>query len=97
MASISPERERELIDLVGDPAMVATELTKFREAAKALSSDQPRFIEAYPQQWVAVWDTGQVLASESLDELLREVDDRGIQREHAIVRFIDRSERTLFL
>jgi hypothetical protein len=44
-----------------------------------------------------VYGRGDVIASESLDELLNALDREGISREHAIVRFIDRSERTLFL
>jgi hypothetical protein len=97
MAVVSEARAQQLRELVGDPSQVAHDLARFREAARALSSDQPRFIEEYPQKWVAVLANKEVLASDSLDALLKELDEKGVSREHAIVRFIDRNERTLFL
>jgi hypothetical protein len=93
----SEQRAAELRALIGEPATIARELDAFRTAAKKLSSDQPRFIEEYPQKWVAVCDTTKVVAADSLDDLLKQLDSEGISREHVIVRFIDRAERTLFL
>lgn len=97
MGHVSEARAEELRALVGDPAEVAGDLARFSEAAQALSSDRPRFIEKYPQKWVAVRSTDEVLAAETLDDLLKDLDDRGIPRSQAVVRFIARSERTLFL
>jgi hypothetical protein len=97
MATVSRARAQQLRQLIGDPSEVAQDLAKFREAATALSSAHPRFIEKYPQKWVAVLANKKVIASDSLDVLLGQLDEKGISREHVIVRFIDRSDRTLFL
>lgn len=95
-ATASPKRAAQIRQLLGDPEHEATELERFRRVAKTLSEDHPRFIDEYPQKWVAVAD-GTVVTADTLDELLAEVDRRAIPRERLMVRFIDRDERVLVL
>jgi len=92
----SPERSAELLELIGDPSEVASDLAKFHEAALALSSNHPRFIDDYPQKWVAVCGA-RVLAADNLDDLLEEVDEQALPRETTVVRFIEQSSRVLTL
>ncbi len=88
--------EAELLKLVGDPAEVAEGLARSRAAASALSADHPRFIDRYKGQWVALHDH-EVLAANTLEDLLSQLDGEGISREHVIVRYIERDERVLIL
>ena len=37
-----------------DPQQIINELESFRESVRCLSSNEPRFIEEYPEQWVAI-------------------------------------------
>jgi hypothetical protein len=93
---LTAEREEEIRRMVGDPKLVAGDLRRFEKAAAVFSSDHPRLIEQYPQQWVAVYD-GEMLAARSIEDLYHELEERGIAREHAIIRFVDRTERVLIL
>lgn len=86
-----------LLALVGDLKVVDVELRRFRKAAQALSSRHPRLIDQYPKQWIAVY-RGRVRASgRTFRSVLAQVDKKGIPREHVIVRFIDKSKRTMIL
>lgn len=82
---------------LGNPKDVDRDLQSFRRTAQLLSSRHPRLIDRYPKKWVAVY-RGQVRASGKIfASVLAEVDKKGLPREHVIVRFIDRNQRTMIL
>lgn len=86
-----------LEELIGDPEVVSGELRSFADDAKVFSSARERLITTYAGRWVAVF-AGRVQAdAATLPTLLDALDERGIPRERAIVRFIDRNERTMIL
>jgi hypothetical protein len=91
------KREDVLALLGGPPAQVGRELDEFAASARALSSDHPRFIDEYPQQWVGVFQ-GQLRArGKTLKSVLAQLGEQGIRSEHALIRFIERDQRTLIL
>jgi hypothetical protein len=79
------------------PKSVARSLRKFQRSARMLSSNQPRLIDEYPDQWVAVSDNAVVAHGEDLKKVLQQVDKKGIPRADVLVRFIERTQRTLIL
>ena len=83
--------------ILGDPVALHRELRSFRKAALALSSDHPRLIDLYPNQWVAVYDGKVTAHGKTLDSVLEEMRRKGIPQGRTIVRYIDRNERTLIL
>ena len=86
-----------LDELVDDLHRFFDEMEAFRETADLLSSSQERMIDQYPGQWVAV-HSGQVKAhGDSIESVLNEVDSKGLSREQAIVRFIDKEPRVMIL
>ena len=85
-----------LMQELGDPEQIAAELEHTRASARAFSSDRPRMIEEHPGQWVAVYDS-KCVARESFDGLLEAMDEQGIPREHAVVRFVDEDEQVFIL
>lgn len=94
MATISTERARELF---GDPDEIVARLNTFRESARVFSSDQPRLIALYPEQWVAVVD-GEVIAhSTSFETLMRQIEASGTPSQHVMVRFIDTNPGALIV
>jgi hypothetical protein len=62
-----------------------------------LSGDHPRLINEYPDQWVAVANRKVMAHGDTLEQVLAEVDARDIPRDDVIVRFIERTQRTLIL
>jgi len=82
---------------IGNPAEVDRELRAFHKAARILSSRQPRMIDAYPTQWVAIYN-GRVRANaKTFKSLMTQVDEKRLPRQHIIVRFIDRTQKTMIL
>ena len=79
------------------PEDAARSLHDFQRSASVLSSDQPRLINKYPNQWVAVSDGSVVAHGKNLDKVLSQVDKMGVRRSEIIVRFIERTRRTLIL
>lgn len=75
---------------------VAESLCEFTESSALLSSD-PELVDKYALKWVGVC-AGEVKASEEeLDDLLRELDSKGVPRSRTVVRFIEKEQRTLIL
>ena len=82
---------------LGNPADVVKELEAFRRSAKALSSDRPRMIDEYPNQWIAVVE-GKVKANaKTFETLMGEVEKKKLPRRNLFIRFIDTTERTMIL
>lgn len=93
----NPQKADEVLKLLGDPTQVDEELRRFRKAARILSSNRPRLLDHYPQQWVAVHEGRVKAQGKTLRSLLTQVDKQGLPREHIIVRFIGRTQRTMIL
>ena len=79
------------------PRGMARSLRAFQRSARVLSDNHPRLIDEYPNQWVAVADSAVVAHGNTLKQVLKQVDAEGMSRADVIVRFIDRTERTLIL
>lgn len=91
------QREREILELIGDPEHLEKELEEFRTNARVLSAEQGRLISRYPQRWVAVYEGDVAADAPTLADLIRQIDERGLPRGHVIVRYIDKHPRTLIL
>ncbi len=89
--------EEVILGQLGNPADIDRELQRFRRSAKALSSSHPRFIDLYQKKWVAVYDGKTKAHGRTLQSVWRQIDKKGLPREHIIVRYIDRNQRTMIL
>jgi hypothetical protein len=90
--------EAEVLNFIGGaPREIDEELKRFSRSARVLSSDQPRLIDQFPKQWVAVFD-GQVVAhAPELGRVLRDLEEKNIAKTQTIIRFIDRDDHALIL
>lgn len=88
---------RDISSLLGDPKQVERELERFRRSTAVLSSRQSRLIERYPKQWVAVLDGKVVAHAKTFDSLLSQVDKKKLPRGRVVVRYIDKTQRTMIL
>ena len=88
--------EASTLELIGDPRAAAREARAFDRAIDDFLARHPNIHEDYPDQWIAVHRDA-VLANADLDELLGEMDRRGIPRERTHVRFVEREPRALIL
>ena len=87
----------DVLEQLGNPREVDRQLQDFRRAARVFSSSHPRLIDEYPNQWVAVYRDKVKAHGSTLNSVVRQVDKLGLPKESVVVRFIDRSQRTLIL
>jgi hypothetical protein len=73
------------------------DLQRFRKAAQALSSDYPRLINKYPDQWVAVYHGKVAAHASTLPAILGKMKRKRIPQAHTIVRYIEKNKRTMIL
>lgn len=86
--------------MIGDPKVVGRELRSFKRSARSLSSDHPRLIDKYEDEWVAVYRGNVVAHAKTLASMMRRLDaldKRRVPRRQIIVRFIARSPKTMIL
>ncbi len=96
MATRAKDRE-DIRRLLGDPRKVDRELQRFRTSTRVLSSRHPQLIEKYARQWVAVYE-GKVRArAKTFDSLMAQIDKKRLPRGHIVVRYVDKTQRTMIL
>ena len=75
---------------------VAESLVDFTKSSQFLSAESS-LVQKYDQKWIGVC-AGEVRAAEdNLEALLCSLDSQGIPRSNAVVRFVEREQRPLFL
>ncbi len=80
-----------------NPGKIARSLRAFEKSTRVLSKSHPRLIEEYPDQWVAVANSTVMASGDTLEQVLTRIDDQNISRADVIVRFIERTRRTMIL
>lgn len=81
---------------IGSPAAVAKELHEFRKSAVLFSGGRS-LLGDYDGQWVAAIGGEVCATAESFDGIFEELDRRGLDARYAIIRHIQRNQRTLIL
>jgi hypothetical protein len=79
------------------PKQMDRELRSFSRAARLLSSDHPRLIDQYPNQWVGIHDGSIRASAKSFGALIAQLRKRGLSPNDTIIRYIDTSGRKLIL
>jgi hypothetical protein len=89
---------KEVLSCLGlSPDQVGEELATFTVSAEALSSDHPRFIDAYPCEWVGVFNGSVAARGTEEKDVISELESKGIPISKTIVRFIDNREKIFIL
>jgi hypothetical protein len=91
------EYEARVLEILGDPRDVARDLRAFSDDARVLSSKRQHLLERYPNMWVGIYERKVVAKGESLDSVIEQLVALGIPRGRAIVRFISKHPRKMFL
>jgi hypothetical protein len=90
-------RKPDVLRLIGDPKRVHKELAAFRRTARKLSSAHPRMIDKYARQWVALYQGKVAATARTLDGVIAAVRAKGLPRSRVVIRFIEKTHRTMIL
>lgn len=88
---------REVLGRLGDPARVIDDLDRYREAVSRLASQRTRLTRKHPERWVAVHGGEVVAVATTVEELLRQVDEKGLPRRDVIIQFLTRKPYIMVL
>jgi hypothetical protein len=83
--------------MLGDPKALDRDLRAFRKDARVLSSKREHLLRQYPSPWIAIYDGKVAAQAKTLPLLMEEMEQRGIPRGRAIVRFINKNPRKMIL
>ena len=90
--------DRHLLTEIGDdPEKIAFELREFSDSAQLLSDQREKLAEEHPMEWVCIHHGKVAASSKTLDALMEKIREQGISANSAIVRFIDKKQKTLIL
>ena len=83
--------------LGGTPVEVAKDLTQFSKSAKVLSSKRERLLEKYEKQWIGLHRGSVEIIGETIDSVMGQLKERGLDPDETIIRYITRDLKTLIL
>lgn len=89
--------EKRLIRDVGSPEEIYQELTKFRRDVTLLAQQRPKLTRKHPNKWIAFYDGKALFTADTLEELLREVDKKGLSRDKVVTQFLSKEKRIMIL
>ncbi len=87
----------EIAEIIGDARKVDSELQAFGTTAALLSSRYLQLTERYPDKWIALHSGAVRACGDSLEVVLKAIDEKGLSRDEAVVRFIQKDPQTLIL
>ena len=89
--------EREAVRNLGGAASISRSIGEHEKLSLRFSAMREDLVARYPNQWVALHRDGDVCIGASLEELLRECDQRGFEKGSAVLRFLDAEKQTFIL
>ena len=91
------EEAKELIELLGDPAEAVARFEKSEKLFKRMDAERKELVKIYPDQWVAMSEDGIVAAADTMDEMFRLVEEKGIRKDDVCHAYMDTDPRTWIL
>ena len=91
------EYVEEVIQEIGGIQGLAREMDDFRETVQTFLEDETGLVERYNNQWVAYHDCRLRAHSDSLDDVVRQLREKGIPQGDALVRFVTDRPRKFIL
>jgi hypothetical protein len=97
MATISKKQAREIVAGLGGAQAVHRGLLDYSARVAKMDEQRPSLTKQYPDKWAAMGDDGIVATADSLNALLKEVDEAGISRLGLVVEHLSTKPRNMIL
>ncbi len=69
----------------------------FRKSSLLFSSHHKRMINLYPEEWVAVYNGKVEAHDQNYDNVLSQIDKKGIPRQLILIRYITKQQSSMIL
>ena len=88
---------KEVIEGLGGAKVLMDEMDEYHEIVARMRKERPSLVERYPDKWVAMGQKGVLAIGDSMDEVLREVEARGLNGADVVIDFLDTDPPLLIL
>ena len=72
-------------------------MLEYRRLASRMRREIASLTEKYPDQWVAMTASGDLLAGDSMAEIIALLDEKGLRDESVVIEFLDANPVTLIV
>ena len=88
---------KEVIEGLGGAKALMDEMDEYHQIVARMRKEHPSLVERHPDKWVAMGKGGVLAVGDSMDEVLREVEGRGLHGADVVIEFLDTDPPLLIL
>ena len=88
---------KEVIEGLGGAKVLIGEMDEYHEIVARMRKEHPSLVERHPDKWVAMGQKGVLAIGDSMDEVLREIESRGLNGADLVIEFLDTDPPLLIL
>ena len=88
---------KEVIEGLGGAKVLMDEMDEYHQIVARMRKECPSLVERHPDKWVAMGQEGVLAVGDSMDEVLREVEGRGLHGADVVIEFLDANPPLLIL
>ena len=87
----------EVVEKLGGAERIREDLRRSSHRSMQMDARKAELEELYPDRWVALIDDGDAIAADSLEGVLKELDEQGISRREAVVKLMESSPSVIII
>ena len=80
---------KEVIEGLGGAKVLMDEMDEYHQIVARMRKARPSLVERHPDKWVAMGKEGDLAVGDSMDEVLKEVEGRGLHGTDVVIEFLD--------
>ena len=88
---------KEVIEGLGGSKALIDEMDQYHEIVARMRKERSSLLERHPDKWVAMGQEGVLAVGDSMDEVLSEVEGRGLHGADVVIEFMDTDPPLLIL
>ena len=88
---------KEVIEGLGGAKALMDEMDEYHQIVARMRKEHPSLVERHPDKWVAMGRAGVLAVGDSMDEVLREVEGRGLHGAEVVIEFLHTDPPLLIL
>ena len=87
----------EIVEKMGGAENIREDFRRFSRRTERMDARLGELKERYPDKWVALLDGGDIIAADSLGDVLKKLDERGIPRRKAVVKLMETNPSVIII
>ena len=88
---------KEVIEGLGGAKALMDEMDEYHQIVARMRKERPSLVERHPDKWVAMGKKEVLAVGDSMNEVLKEVESRGLHGTDVVIEFLDTNPPLLIL